>query len=154
MQDDRTLARVQARFWLKVRISDGCWVWTGTKVRTSDDADYYGQFWMGGKNVSAHRLSYRLLVGEIPNGLVLDHLCRNTLCVNPEHLEAVTDQVNILRGVAPPAKNATKTHCVNGHALSGANVRYRTDGARACRACERESTRRSRARQRARQEAA
>jgi hypothetical protein len=76
----------------------------------------------GGKNVLAHRLSYETFVGPIPIDKQLDHLCRNRLCVNPCHLEPVTQRENILRGEGVPAQNARKTHCKNGHELSPENV--------------------------------
>ena len=68
-----------------------------------------------GNEVRAHRLTYVLLVGPIQEGLVLDHLCRNRYCVNPQYLEQVTNRKNVLRGSGITAKNAIKAHCVNGH---------------------------------------
>lgn len=87
----------------------------------------------------AHRVAYEATVGPIPKGLQVDHLCRNRLCVNPSHLEAVTPAENKRRGFSPPAINARKTHCIHGHELAGANVYYRKDrpGRRQCRECER-----------------
>lgn len=86
----------------------------------------------------AHRWSYEQARGPIPPGLHLDHLCRNTLCVNPDHLEPVTGAVNVLRGVSSPAMNARKTECKLGHALSGSNLYIDPGtGYRKCRECAR-----------------
>lgn len=109
---------------LPVVVDDnGCWVWQKTLNGG------YGQFGIkdgsrksGWRTVRAHRYTYELFVGPIPNGLVIDHLCRNRACCNPAHLEPVTNRVNCLRGESPLAENARKTHCQNGHELSGWNL--------------------------------
>lgn len=104
---------LEERFWPKVNkaAADECWLWTG-----SSKSDGYGNIGGGhGKNISAHRASYELARGPIPAGLEIDHLCRNRLCVNPAHLEAVTKRVNGLRGFSPAAQNKRKTHCPKGH---------------------------------------
>ncbi|MBA4019174.1 MAG: HNH endonuclease [Pirellula sp.] len=129
----------EKRFWSKVeKIEGGCWIWTAGKV-----AGGYGHitFRRDGKQVDqlAHRLAYQLLVGPIPEGLEIDHLCRNRACVNPEHMEAVTSRVNTLRGNTRAAANLAKTHCHRGHELNEANV-YRGKNApnqRICRECNR-----------------
>lgn len=101
----------------------GCWLWTGARSGSGR-----GNFMPDGRRsgkrrmVYAHRFAYELLVGPVPEGLELDHLCRIPLCVNPEHLEAVTHQENVHRGIAPSAVNARKTHCRRGHPLSGMNL--------------------------------
>jgi hypothetical protein len=82
------------RFWSKVEIHGECWVWVGA---LNDDG--YGVIWDGNRLVYAHRLMYRWTLGEPPEGLTLDHLCRVRACVNPIHLEAVTNRENIRRGV-------------------------------------------------------
>lgn len=117
------------RFWSKVDPSGDCWEWTGT----IDDKGY-GLFKVNGNNVYAHRDAYTQLVCDV-DGLVLDHLCRNTLCVNPDHLEPVSQQTNVLRGYGPAAKNARKTHCKRGHAFTDENTINHPKG-RNCRACE------------------
>ncbi len=101
------------RFWKLVDKTDKCWNWNGSR-----NADGYGQFHRNGSNIGAHRYSYELNVDKIPEGLVIDHLCRNRSCVNPAHLEPVTQKENCLRGTSPWANNARKTHCKYGHLLS------------------------------------
>jgi hypothetical protein len=106
------------RFWRAVEVTseDGCWLWT-----RSPTSGGYGQFRDGsGRTVHAHRVAYRLLVGPVPTGLVLDHLCRTKLCVNPAHLEPVTQRENTLRGVVVAvhhARLARQTQCRHGHPL-------------------------------------
>jgi hypothetical protein len=97
-----------ARFWAKVALPDarGCLVWTGPGSGTG-----YGKFRRFRRSVFAHRFAYMALVGPIADGLVLDHLCRNRACVRPDHLDAVTQRVNVLRGESPAACHAVATHC-------------------------------------------
>ena len=119
--------------------ADDCWTWTGSHFQSG-----YGQQWVNGKNCKAHRVSYVAAIGPIPDGLVLDHLCRNHACVRPDHLEPVTDRVNVLRGEGPAAVNAAKTHCPVGHPLTRDNLtpyelKHR---GRNCLACARERNRR------------
>jgi hypothetical protein len=86
-------------------------------------------------SASAHRVVYEALVGPIPTGLQLDHLCRTRACVNPAHLEPVTRRENILRGESPSAVHARKTHCIRGHEFTPENTHTRSDGSRSCRKC-------------------
>lgn len=117
----------EQRFWAKVDITDTCWLWTA-----SLDRNGYARFVAPGHRY-AHRFAYELLVGPIPDGLVLDHLCRVTHCVNPSHLEPTTIADNVRRGMALiPAK----THCVNGHEISGENAKPRENGRFRCRTCQ------------------
>lgn len=102
------------RFWNRVNKTDGCWLWIGS-ARGSQGL-LYGELRVNGRTTAAHRFAYESFVGPIPAGLTIDHLCRETLCVNPKHLEAVSMKVNILRGTSPTAKNAAKTLCKRGHA--------------------------------------
>lgn len=122
--------------------TNGCWTWFG-----SNNGRGYGLFWDNGK-VYAHRWSYEHHVGPIPDGLVIDHLCRNPACVNPDHLEPVSQAVNFRRGEANAAKKA-KTHCPNGHPYEGRNVLLNTRGCRGCRTCANEYRRRMRRERRA-----
>lgn len=126
------------RFWEKVILGYGgsgpggseCWVWVGGRSTAG-----YGGFDGGDLGYSAHRWSYMHFVGPIPEGLELDHLCRNPACVNPRHLEPVTGRENKLRGTSPAAVNAKKTHCPKGHPYSGSNLRISRSGKRRCRRC-------------------
>jgi hypothetical protein len=123
----------EERFWEKVEKTSSCWIWLGGTLGSRNLR--YGNFYLRGgrKRTQAHRWSYEALVGTIPKGLVLDHLCRNTVCVNPEHLEPVTHRTNILRGEGLAAKQARQTHCKRGHSLEDAHILR--NGARDCRIC-------------------
>jgi hypothetical protein len=129
--------------------ASGCVLWTGSTMWKG-----YGRFFVDGKTIRAHRFSYALS-GDLPSHLQLDHLCRNRLCVNPLHLEAVTARQNVMRSPIAPARiNAEKTHCPKGHSYSGANLFVRTNGIRECRECGRAESRRYQARKRAERKAA
>lgn len=131
---------VEERFWSKVKKTETCWLWTGGLTDTG-----YGQFFPSGRRqVRAHRFAYELLVGPVPEGLFLDHVkargCRNRHCVNPAHLEPVTNRVNVLRGEGPTAVNALKSHCHRGHPYD-ADTYITPQGWRRCRICKRASDR-------------
>jgi hypothetical protein len=126
--------------------NSGCWLWTGTMLWTG-----YGQVMINKKGKLAHRVAYELFVGAIPQGLTIDHLCRTRICVNPEHLQAVSQRVNTLRGIGPSAVNARKTHCPRGHELSSDNLYVNPQGKRTCKMCNRISARDFGRRQRAAQ---
>ena len=113
----------------RVEKTGDCWGWRGHRDRRG-----YGVVDRGGVKRPAHRVAYELHVGAIPEGLTLDHLCRNRGCVNPAHLEAVTSGENVLRGESPTAINARKTHCIRGHALIPENLYPRKYG-RQCKLC-------------------
>lgn len=127
------------RFWSKVDIGD-CWLWLGGKA-----AGRYGGFYDRGKWRPAHLVAYEELVGPVPDGLELDHLCRVTHCVNPDHLEPVTHGDNVRRGRGP-IHHRIQTKCKWGHLFDEANTRYEKGRLhRTCRACEREKSRARRA---------
>lgn len=139
---------VVARFWAKVRRTDGCWLWTG-----GTSTDGYGSFWAGRRSVRAHRFAYELEVGPIPEGLDLDHTCcqpdrcdggrrcPHRRCVNPAHLEPVTNAENARRGHAGHHMRTRPraSHCPHNHEYTPENTRVRrtrSGTARACRTCE------------------
>lgn len=108
--------------------SGDCWEWTGAMTRKG-----YGIAYFDGSQTMAHRAIWETLVGPIPDGLQIDHLCRNKGCVNPDHLEPVTGAVNLERGIN---WNRQKTHCPHGHPYSGSNLKWDRRGRRTCRACQ------------------
>lgn len=133
----RKSQKPEERFWQKVTPTGFCWIWTGTK-----SGEGYGKFkpHSGRSSHWAHRYAYELLVGAIPEGMHLDHLCRNRACVNPDHIEPVSMAENIRRGFSPSARNGRKTHCKRGHEFTPENtwVVYRGSWEeRRCRACQR-----------------
>lgn len=121
---------VEERFWSKVDKAGDCWLWTA--ACNSED---YGHFWFDRRQHQAHRVAYELLVGPIPDGLQIDHLCRTPRCVNPAHLEPVTSRENTLRGRSPFALKAAQTHCKRGHEFTPENTEVPNRGKRGCKAC-------------------
>lgn len=141
-------------FWSRFEVAEnGCWLWTH-----SCQSEGYATFSERHRHFAAHLYAYRTLVGPIPKGLTLDHLCHtrdescaggpsclHRRCVNPSHLEAVTAVVNNLRGRSPMAKNKRKTHCMRGHEFTLENTRISKKGSRQCRACQMANQRERRA---------
>lgn len=139
----------EGRFWSKVEKSADCWLWTGAKTSLG-----YGNFSLGkGVNQGAHRFAWIALRGNLTEGLVLDHLCRTPSCVNPEHLQPVPQQINVLRGRGPglaSIQNVDKTKCKHGHSLFGPNLYVQpSTGYRYCRTCMKASKQRSKSRNKA-----
>ncbi len=128
------------RFWSRVDQwddPDECWQWMGQK-----NTKGYGVFAVERKSKMAHRVAYVLCVGDIPEGLTLDHLCRVRGCVNPGHLEPVTVAENVRRGNSFTGINLRKTHCDHGHPFTPENTAITREGFRDCRECRRQISRR------------
>lgn len=140
---------MKQRFYAKVALPAGelgCMEWTAGR----SDAGY-GFFAVrqpAKRNYQAHRLAYEFAHGPIPEGLVLDHLCRNRGCCRVDHLEPVSIGENVMRGDTLSAANAAKTHCSNGHSLNAENTHVVKQGWRRCRRCNADSVRRSTAKKR------
>jgi hypothetical protein len=155
--------RLPARFASKLEVVDDCWIWTGARFRTGYASVYMTTPERRGARL-AHHVVYELLVGPIPEGHELDHTCHSEAvaagtcaggwdcphrpCCNPEHLEPVTPQENMLRGASPAARHARVTHCPKDHPYEGENLYLRPNGSRVCRACLREQKRAYKARRR------
>ena len=139
----------EVRFWAKIDKTAGCWLWIG-----ATQSQGYGCFGVAGTSQLAHRISYTLAYGAIPESLVIDHLCLVKRCVRPDHLEAVTVKVNNQRaldnGQAQPSalsqRNAAKLFCRNGHPYSPDNTYVTPQGHRDCRTCKRAADERLRRR--------
>jgi len=128
MIDEAVLARFMAKV---VVMENGCHEWTGAKIQCG-----YGIFALSKKkHPVAHRFIYEATVGEVPPGLVMDHICNNRACVNTAHLRPVSQRENILRGCGIASMWAARTHCGEGHELAGDNLAIGRDGERVCRAC-------------------
>ena len=124
------------RFEEKISRTEECWNWAATQ-----NGRGYGFFSINGRYVQAHRYAYELYVGPIPDGLTIDHLCRNTICVNPSHLEPVTQGENTRRGMIATGRGIAVTACPQGHQYTPENTYIEPKGSRSCRECRRERTR-------------
>lgn len=124
--------RIEAKLAEKIIVTGFCWLWTGS---LNDRG--YGDFRVGAKMERAHRAVYHYLVGvEPPEHLVANHLCKIRNCVNPDHIEFVTQKENVHYSYSPAGINARKTHCKRGHELAGDNLYVKPTGSRVCRACK------------------
>lgn len=117
------------RIWPHVVPTGFCWLWTGGTT------DGYGNVRRNGQSQRVHRVVYELLIGPIPEGTEIDHLCRVRACCNPDHLEPVARVVNNARGQSPSSRNRRKTHCPNGHEYD-IEIERRGGVERRCSQCE------------------
>ncbi len=130
----KVMSKLIREFWARVADweSEDCLEWPAYKNRNGYGVCSDQRF----KTQLAHRISYIKFRGEIKNEMGLDHLCRNPACVNPRHLEPVTQRVNVLRGKVTGARNAVATHCAHGHAFTPENTRRNKNGSQSCKACK------------------
>lgn len=129
---DAMLPGLQRMMEAKLVPAGECLEWGGSRCPHG-----YGQvYWSRNVMLRAHRVAYVLARGPIPDELVVDHLCRNRACCNPDHLELVTNKENVLRGIGPTAQNAAATHRRNGHEFTATNTRIDGKGGRRCRRCQ------------------
>lgn len=143
-EEDLEALLAERKFDRLVVASGDCRLWAGAV----DRRDGYGRFYVGGKTVGAHQFAYRRMYGDVPEGMVIDHVCRNRRCVNPDHLRTVTRVENVMIGSGVTAENARKELCTHGHPLSGENLYVKPNGERGCRQCRLEASRRYKARRR------
>lgn len=134
---ERKLRSLESILFSKIEFDENnCWNWTGAIFKKP--YGNYGQMRVGRRGEQrlrrAHVVSYEHFIGTIPNGLEIDHNCQNTLCINPDHLEAVTHSENMARG-----RHATKMHCKHGHEYTPDNLFINSKGRRECRICRRVS---------------
>jgi len=142
-------SNTQERIETRIERGDGCWSWTGAL-----DTSGYGRVFMGGKQMSVHRLMYEWHCGPIPEGYEIDHtchtdacpggVCEHRRCCNPEHLDAVPKAVNVARGqghASSARRAARRTHCPSGHPYDSQNTLVTPDGSRKCRTCHRDRER-------------
>lgn len=129
----RKMDDIKSRLLSRIKFVGTCWEWDAP-----DTSNGYGNLYVGRKRMRAHRLSYEVFVGEIPEGLEIDHLCRNRACCNPDHLEPVTARENTLRSpISPTAINSRKLKCKRNHDLTGDNVYVSSLPRRVCKECAR-----------------
>lgn len=126
------------RFWPKVDTSGDCWTWRAGVFKSTG----YGAFHFSGRGlITAHRAAWLLAHGDVQEGLVIDHLCRNRICVRPDHLKAVTNTENLERGAGYALRNGMRDHCIHGHAYTPENTYISPAGDTRCRTCARERDR-------------
>jgi hypothetical protein len=115
-------------------VAGDCWIWPGSVAGKYEHGVTHLRNPV--RRIYAHVVAYRVFVGDVPEGLEIDHLCRRTRCCNPVHLEAVTHKENIRRAMGPFSMKARQTHCKHGHPLSGPNLGRTHRGTRRCRTCD------------------
>jgi hypothetical protein len=130
---EKSITAAKRLFGRVVGNGRGCWEWSG-----ADSGTGYGIVGWDGQKYRVHRLAYELTKGPIPDGLVIDHLCRNRRCCNPDHLEAVTQRENTRRWA-----DAIKA-CPSGHPYTDGNRVLKKNGTRICRECHRQRSRATR----------
>ena len=122
---------VEDRFWQSIIVVENCWEWA-KKVSKQNG---YAHMKVDGRDRLAHRWAYEHFRGPIPDGMQIDHLCRNRSCVNPEHMEVVSPYTNTARGFSPSVVTKQIGFCKRGHEMVGDNIGKRKDGRRWCKAC-------------------
>lgn len=128
---NESLEETKIRFLSKVdKDENGCWIWIASISKRG-----YPNFSIKGKTYNSHRISYVLFKGIIPTSNVIDHLCKNIICVNPSHLEAVTQRENLMRGNTQARNKSHQTHCIHGHPFNKENTYINPMGIRHCRVC-------------------
>ena len=125
------LERFMSHVWPEP--NSGCWLWDSSYTCTKQRP--YGRFTIRNEHFPAHRWIYEFYNGQVPKNLVIDHKCRNTICVNPNHLRVLTHKENLLCGVGFSANNKAKMRCSRGHEFSGDNLHITKTGRRQCLAC-------------------
>lgn len=115
----------------------GCWLWVGTASPRG-----YATFRVNGRKIGVHRFAYERWVGPIRDGLVVDHICNNPTCVNPDHLQAITQRDNVRRGRGTSGINSRKQECIHGHPFDADNTYVDPGGGRHCRECRRQADKR------------
>lgn len=134
MSEDKLFSRFSKRV---LHLENGCWLWIGAKAKKGYGVGY-GKIKVGSTSINAHKFAFEAFRFSVPDGLEIDHLCRNRSCVNPFHLEAVTHQINCRRG-----KAFNPTHCPKGHEYTEENAYISKKGSKVCRICRNESGRRN-----------
>ena len=126
-------APLEVRMMGHVVVVESCWEWVGGTSSTG-----YGRVYDGNRMAQAHRVMYEIRVGPIPDGMEIDHLCRNRRCINPDHMEPVTHRENSARGLSPSAVSRRTGLCVRGHAMTPDNIEKNGPNKVRCKTCARE----------------
>ena len=143
---DVTMTVIRTTLARRIDASGDCWLWTGGQTRGYGHLSYWSRIRKCSSSIQAHRFVWRILVGPIPEGLTLHHMCINPQCVNPDHLTPLPMVDNTMLGASPHAMNARKSACPRGHLLAGDNLGTGSKGERICIECRRARGRRRDAR--------